>query len=215
MLQHLTTFLPMLIADKNLEHWIDHFYGYGSWHAAFWFIGYEEGGGDIPEEVAEKLNYFHAAHSATTTPTLCDIRQLYRSVTFRVEGPRAPLYKNLHDYRFGNNAVQHGEWKNLIAFAHGYRNEKVPDLLQYQKTDFASPEGSREALIRLYPLPSPHNHAWYYGWLDMPRFNFLKTRALYQQHLYERRIGQVIESITTFKPEVVVMYGMDNINSLK
>ncbi len=46
----------MLIEEKALKHWIDHFYGYGSWQARFWFVGYEESGGDVPEEVAEKLS---------------------------------------------------------------------------------------------------------------------------------------------------------------
>jgi hypothetical protein len=29
----------MLIEEKALKHWIDNFFGYGSWHARFWFIG--------------------------------------------------------------------------------------------------------------------------------------------------------------------------------
>ncbi|MBC7826524.1 MAG: hypothetical protein H7122_02170, partial [Chitinophagaceae bacterium] len=53
----------MLIKEEALRHWIDHFYGYGSWHARFWFIGHEEGGGEMPEEVADKLNYFHKAYA--------------------------------------------------------------------------------------------------------------------------------------------------------
>jgi hypothetical protein len=49
----------MLIDEKPLTYWIDNFYGYGSWQARFWFVGYEESGGDAPEEVAEKINYFY------------------------------------------------------------------------------------------------------------------------------------------------------------
>ena len=75
----------MLIEERALKYWIDNFYGYGSWHARFWFVGYEEGGGDVPEEVAEKLNYFYNLQ-APNTPTLCDIRELYRHVAFRVDG---------------------------------------------------------------------------------------------------------------------------------
>ncbi len=67
----------MLIEEKALKYWIDNFYGYGSWHARFWFVGYEESGGDVPEEVAEKLNYFYNLQ-VPNTPTLCDIRELYR-----------------------------------------------------------------------------------------------------------------------------------------
>jgi hypothetical protein len=204
----------MLIKENTLRHWIDHFYGYGSWQARIWFVGYEEGGGDLPEEVAEKFNYFYAAHGSSTDATLCDIRDLYRHVTVRVEGPNEGMFMNLHEYRFDTNAKLHGTWKNLIAFVHGYKNEKLPDLLAYQKNTFVLPS-SHEALIQLYPLPSPHNHAWYYAWLDMPKFPFLKSRTLYQDHVYQSRIRHILQNIHAHKPEVVVMYGMDNINRLK
>ena len=125
------------------------------------------------------------------------------------------LFANRYEYRFDSGAVQHGVWKNLIAFVHGYRNEQVPDLLAYQKQAFASSSAQNEALIPLYPLPSPHNHAWYYSWLDLPQLGFLKSRALYQEHLYQRRMNSILSNITTHKPEVVLMYGMDNINALK
>ncbi|HYK46311.1 MAG TPA: hypothetical protein VEV83_14130, partial [Parafilimonas sp.] len=91
----------MLIEEKALKNWIDNFYGYGAWHAPFWFIDYEESGGDSREEVAEKLNYFYHLQIADA-PTLCDIRELYRHVAFRVEGPRALKFANLYDQRFGS-----------------------------------------------------------------------------------------------------------------
>lgn len=205
----------MLIEEKPLQHWMDHFYGYGSWQANIWFVGYEEGGGDLPEEVAEKFNYFYNVHASTTQPTLCDIRALYRQVTFRVDGPRAEKFANLNDHRFGGNATLHGAWKNLIAFVHGYKNINLPDLLTYQQNKFALPAKSNEALIQLYPLPSTHNHAWYYSWLDQPNFPFLKSRTLYQDHLYSRRMNGILQNLATHKPEVVLMYGMNNINELK
>lgn len=204
----------MLIDEDALKHWIDNFYGYGSWNARIWFIGYEESGGDVPEEVAEKLNYFYSTHTGTPA-TLCDIRELYRHVAFRVDGPRAELFTNLHDYRFGSHAILHGLWKNIIAFVHGYRSKKLPDdLLAYQRNAFVSPSERQETLIPLYPLPA-HNHAWYYSWLDLPQFPFLKSRVLYQEHVYQRRIQSILHNIREYKPEVVVMYGMDSINTLK
>ncbi|HYG18142.1 MAG TPA: hypothetical protein VD816_04400 [Ohtaekwangia sp.] len=204
----------MLIQEKPLHHWIDNFYGYGSWQAKMWFVGYEEGGGDLPEEVADRINYFHSTYPAAQ-PTLCDVRALYRNITFRAEGPKAGLYTNRYDYRFSNNAVQHGVWKNLIAFKCGYRNEVLPDLLAYQKEFLALPSAQQEALIPLYPLPSPHNHAWYYSWLDLPQFGFLKSRALYQDRVYPDRVRTILTRIAAYKPEVVLMYAMNNINALK
>ena len=203
----------MLIEEKALKYWIDNFYGYGSWHARFWFVGYEESGGDVPEEVAEKLNYFYNLQTPNS-PTLCDIRELYRHVAFRVEGPRAEKFANFNDHRFGSEATLHGAWKNLIAFVHGHQNKKLPDLLTYQKNSFASGSGSSEALIQLYPLPA-HNHAWYYAWLDLPQFSFLKSRTSYQEYVYPTRMRSILQNMSIYKPEVVVMYGMDNINLLK
>src|SRR5687768_12227655 len=122
----------MLIEEKALRHWIDNFYGYGSWHAKFWFVGYEESGGDLPEEVAEKINYFFRVHASSEDGSLCDIRELYRHVAVRWDPSRSasagkpPLFANRHEYRFASGAVQHGIWKNLIAFVHGYRNEELP-----------------------------------------------------------------------------------------
>jgi hypothetical protein len=70
-------------------------------------------------------------------------------------------------------------------------------------------------LIQFYPLPA-HNHAWYYSWLDLsPKFKFLKSRSQYEQHVYPKRIKNILTKIKTYAPEVVVMYGMENINTLK
>jgi hypothetical protein len=204
----------MVIEEKALTHWIDHFYGYGSWHASFWFISHEEGGGDVPGEVADKVNYFHDAHPQPDD-TLCDIRALYKHAAVRWETTKANLFSDLHEYRFGHEAVVNNVWKNLIAFVHGYDGEAVPDLLAYQREAFLSPSARREAMIRLYPLPSPHNHAWYYSWLDLPNLPFLKSRASYQDHLYPHRMRTILSNIRACKPEVVLMYGMANINTLK
>jgi hypothetical protein len=204
----------MLIEEKKLTHWIDHFYGYGSWNSKFWFIGYEEGGGDVPEEVAEKFNYFYETHT-TNQSTLCDIRELYRHVAARIEGTKADLFTTLNDYRFGKHALQHNVWKNLTSFVYGYTGENAPDLLSYQKNQFALPTTGNEAWIKLYPLPSTHNHAWYYSWLDLQNIDFLKSRGLYEQHVYPNRIKTILTHIQTHKPQVLVMYGMNNINILK
>jgi hypothetical protein len=205
---------PMLIKEEALKHWIDNFYGYGSWYARFWFIGHEEPGGETPEEVADKLDYFQKAH-VQTDQELCDIRELYKHVAVRWDGPKASLFNNLYEYRFDKNAMQHSIWKNLIDFTNGYKQTKVPDLLAYQRHQFLSSSSNNEALIQLYPLPGPLSHAWYYSWLELPQLSFLKSRSLYQNHVYEDRMHTILSNMSTYKPEVVLMYGMDNINTLK
>jgi hypothetical protein len=209
----------MNIEEKCLNNWIRNFYGYGSWSARFWFVGYEESGGNTPDEVAEKFNYFSKAHPFAsvlgTKATLCDIRKLYKHVTVPEDDRKANLLTNRFEYRFGSNAIQNSVWANLIAFVHGFQEKKLPDLLAYQKQKLALPDAQSEALISLYPLPSPHNHAWYYSWLNLPRVGFLKSRALYEEHVYENRMNSILGNIKAHKPEVVLMYGMTSINTLK
>lgn len=202
----------MRIKPHTLQHWIENFYGYGSWNAPVWFVSHEEGGGEFPEDVAEKLDYFYAHHREST---LCDIRELYRHLTFRYEGPKAALYDTHYAYRFGPDAVQNYFWKNLTAFASAFRNEAIPDTLLYQRQSFASSALRREALIRLFPLPAAHNHAWYYNWLDLPEFPFLKSRSTYEQALFDKRIQTILSKIREYNPSLVLMYGMSNINMLK
>lgn len=193
---------------------MDYFYGYGSWEAKIWFVAFEESGGDLPEDVAERINYFQKTHPESQ-PALCDMRELYQNVGARLEGPRAEKFSTLFDHRFGKSAIIHGGWKNLIAFAHGYNGKDLPDLLTYQKKHFGQPSAKKEAFINLYPLPAPHNHAWYYSWLDIPAFSYFKSRTLYQETVYANRIRTILTNIKTHKPQVVLMYGMNNINLLK
>jgi hypothetical protein len=205
----------MLVPGNHLMHYIKNFYGYGSWEAKFWFVGYDEPGGDLPEEVAEKLKYFFEHHPGKINANLSDIRETYKQVVFREEGPKAELFTSHYDYRFGSNAIQNGIWKNLIAFVHGYNGKKLPDLFAYQKKTLALASAKSEALIPLYPLPAPHNHSWYYSWLEAPGFPFLKSRSRYEATVYQERMSTILNKIREHNPKVVLMYGMDNINTLK
>ncbi|MBX2898571.1 MAG: hypothetical protein KF775_02915 [Cyclobacteriaceae bacterium] len=204
----------MLITEQKLNHWLDNFYGYGSWQAQFWFIGYEEPGGDVPEEVADKFNYFFDAHQKNS-PTLCDIREVYEHVRITPENPKAELFSNRFDYRFGEKAIESTIWKNLAAFVHSYNQKPEPDLFAYQKKHFAQPGAKREALIPLYPLPGSHTHSWHYNWLNLAGCDFLKSQDRYEEYVYSQRIQTILSKIKEHKPEVVLLYGMKNINGLK
>jgi len=47
---------------------MDNFYGYGSWDARFWFIGHEEGGGEVPRKLQTKLITFKKLTPKRTAP---------------------------------------------------------------------------------------------------------------------------------------------------
>lgn len=205
----------MLIKEEALRHWIENFYGYGSWHARFWFVAYEEGGGELPEDVAERINYFTTHHPKPDGGALCDIRGLYSNVRLRWEGPKAKLYHTVYDFRFGEGASPHTIWKNLTAFEYAFKDEPLPSYADYQKNSFASPEARNEAILKLFPLPAAHHHGWYYSWLDLPGLEFIRSRNTYEERVYPRRIERILSNITTYKPELVLLYGMSNINTLK
>ncbi|WP_421765475.1 hypothetical protein [Ekhidna sp.] len=205
-----------LISETALSHWIENFYGYGSWEAPLWFINHEEPSGDMPEEVADKLTYFREAQTEENSPTLCDLRALYKQVRFIPQRSRADTFANLYDYRFGPNAVQRGEWKGIISLVHGYTNQPISDAetcLEYQRYSLAT-GANNEALLRLYPLPA-HSHAWYYSWLNLKGMDFLKSRTAYQEHVYEVRMQAILEQIRISNPKLVVMHDMKSINTLK
>jgi len=205
----------MRINEDSLKNWIDNFYGHGSWKAKIWFVSYEEPGADVPEDLVERLSFFDRHQRSLSNDALSNLREFYRSVTYRNDGPRAALFSNHFDYRFGPASIPHGIWKNLIAFAEGYRDQPVLDVLTYQREQFVADSNAAEALIPLYPLPSPHNHAWYYSWIDAPGLAFLKTRTGYEAHMYEKRMRTILEQMKKHRPDIVLMYEMSNINALK
>ncbi len=204
----------MLIEETKLKHWLNNFYGYGSWQARFWFIGYEEPGGDVPEEVADKLNYFYSQHP-TTGATLCNIRDLYKHVAIGRDDPKADKFATRFDYRFGATAIPSTVWKNLIAFEFGYDGQPLPDAFTYQQEKFALPDLKKEALISFYPLPGSHTHSWHYNWLNLSSCDFLSSQQRYEEYVYPQRMQTILSKIKEHKPEVVLMYGMKNINGLK
>ncbi|MEM9329487.1 MAG: hypothetical protein AAGA85_27750 [Bacteroidota bacterium] len=198
-----------------MSHWIEHFYGYGHWEAPIWLINHEEPSGDMPEEVADKLDFFIEAYPASI-PMLCDLRALYKRVRFTQERARADTFDNLHDYRFGSHAVLRGEWKGIISLVHGFNDLPIDDgatYLDYQIHELASGTNN-EALLRLYPLPA-HSHAWYYSWLDLQDMDFLKSRAAYQEHIYQQRMETILEQMRVHQPQLVLMYDMTGIHTLK
>ncbi len=205
-----------LISESALGHWIENFYGYGNWEAPIWFVNHEEPSGDMPEEVADKLNYFIENYPGDGGPTLCDLRALFKSVRYTHQRSRSDDFDTLHDYRFGHQAVQRREWQGIISLVHGFNDLPVGNAetsLHYQVHSLASGENN-EALLRLYPLPA-HSHAWYYSWLGLKNMDFLKSRAAYQEHVYQTRMGTILEKMRIHQPKLVVMHDMTGIHTLK
>src|SRR5687768_11095386 len=108
----------MAINEKVLKHWIENFYGYGSWDAKFWFISYEEGGGDLPEEVSEKIDYFYQVNDKQEG-SLCDLREVLKEVKVGSDRPKIRTLHSAYKNRFGENAILYGPRKNLSTFRDG------------------------------------------------------------------------------------------------
>jgi hypothetical protein len=120
----------MTINETSLKHWIEFFFGYGTWRSPVWFVAHEESGGELPEEVAERIEYFKEFHKNTTSPVLCELREMYKRLSFRYEGPKSHLYKN----HFEQAELQ--LTRTPFPLPQMKLNPAVKDIFQFDYSDF-------------------------------------------------------------------------------
>lgn len=65
-----------MIDPALLERWTQHFFGYGSWAAPYWFIGLEEGRVDSEEQFQIRLDAWHS----TGEPSLLDLHDFHQAI---------------------------------------------------------------------------------------------------------------------------------------
>jgi hypothetical protein len=182
--------MDKLFDDQLLERFMRHFYGYGDYHGAYWFVGMEEGGGDSFEEVARRLSVWdkRGRHE------LEDVVDYHLALGI--------------DYPFRAKAKLQPTWVKLIRIllsSEGGAPSK-DDVRAYQQRFWARSTGN-VCLLELLPLPSPSTSHWLYpGHTTLPS---LASRDLYRETWSQSRIAQLQRRIATHQPSVVVFYSFN------
>lgn len=175
-----------MINQDNINNYIENFYGYGNWDSPTWFIGIEEGGGNSEEEVNSRISSW----IEYKTP-LIDIEE---------------HHKNIGQSKYFEKRILQNTWRKLIRVylnikgKNNFDNDVIRDIQQnkWGKLD------SKNALIELFPLPSPSHSKWYYHkWTDI---DYLQTREKYSEHVLESRIKFIKKKIHKHSPEIVIFY---------
>jgi hypothetical protein len=173
-----------------LRPYADTFYGYGHYGAPFWFVGMEEGGGDVIERVHARLR----AWDTRGGQELEDLKPFSRAFGEGrwFDGPRPRLQPT---------------WSRLIRIllaAEG-RDLSRESVRRYQAEQLGRSAGDT-ALLELLPLPSPSAGQWNYGdWSPLPQ---LVTRPLYRQYYSSRRADYLRGKREERRPVAVLYYSL-------
>jgi hypothetical protein len=124
--------------DTLLQEFINGFYGYGNYHAPYWFIGMEEGGGGSFEEIRSRLNTW-ASRGRRELEDLADYHCAIGITRYWDKPVRLQL-----------------TWNRLIQILISIKGLETfaRDRRHYQR-DHLARENSETCLLELMPLPSP------------------------------------------------------------
>jgi hypothetical protein len=177
--------------DQLLQAFINGHYGYGDYHAKYWFVGMEERGGKSPKDISQRLN----AWDKLGRNELDDVVEFHREIGI-----------NKH---FVEPVVLQPTWNKIIRVLlsiEEHHPTTTAEVKAYQKNQLARKNG-KSCLVELLPLPSPKANAWLH-YDKYSRLPFLKTRPEYVGQVKPRRIEDLRCRIEQYKPEVVVFYGI-------
>lgn len=173
--------------DQLLQHFMQAFYGYGSYQGDYWFIGMEEGGGDTFAEVQKRLGMWQARGSQA----LEDVADYHRALGIT--------------HPFTEKPKIQPTWGKLIRVLLSTSGTPPTreEIRQHQRSKWARSAGN-VCLLELFPLPSPSTHHWLYSdHSDLPE---LVTRETYRESWAPRRVTMLQNSIAQYHPKVVIFY---------
>jgi hypothetical protein len=180
------TSMPTL-DDTLLEAFMNHFYGYGRYQAAYWLVGMEEGGGRSLEAVARRL----AAWDKRGRQELEDVadyhRELGLSALFRERPTIQPTW---------------GKLIRILLAANG--QVPTPNQIRAYQRDSLGRSAGDTCLLELLPLPSPSTDHWLYG--RHSQLPYLANRAGYQAALLNKRLAHLQQRLNEYRPSVVLFY---------
>lgn len=179
----------MILDSQLLENYMDTFYGYGDYEAAYWLIGMEEGGGSSFEEVSRRL----AKWESQGRGELLDLRPHHTGGDL--------------SHFVGSSGKLQPTWSQLIrivlaAEGRPTDNERVRDYQQSQLGRF----GGDTCLLELMPLPSPDAKKWLYK--EHSSLPQLHSRDTYTKHYAPLRAIHLQSRIREHKPAAVVFYSL-------
>jgi hypothetical protein len=174
--------------DAVIEEYIHGFYGHGDYHAPYWFIGMEFGGGGTAAEVASRIQGWHdrGGHELEDLGGPNGIAR--NSRWFR---PPYPLQAT---------------WKQLIRVLLSAEGRPTTNgaIRDYQVNNLGR-EGGQDCVLELLPLPSPGLNRWrHYPQTGIP---YLETRELYGHRVAPLRAEHLRRRIAKHRPSAVVFYG--------
>lgn len=181
-----------MLNHEKLETYINNFYGFGNWNSDFWFIGMEEGGGNKESEVKKRLDSWHSSST-----DLIDNKTHHERIGIT---------------KFFDRGILQSTWAKLIRLKlsiegelSGNDNTDRKKIRNVQKHSWGQLK-SDNALLDLFPLPSPGIGKWRYKTEQWTDIDYLQNREKYRDTLKEMRTQYIREKINSHQPKVVVFY---------
>ena len=132
-----------------------------------------------------------------------------------------PGFSNHAQLRFHGKSIgkktlspkKQGTWERLIYFLEGYRNNSLSkqlasNVLNYQMNKITK---TCEALIELFPLPSPKIKLWNYqkaSWVAHSQFPYLIDRTQYERNIARTRSQQIFSQLKdNVHVQLILCYG--------
>ncbi len=183
--------LPVGRADPELlAHYIDNFYGFGSYQSRYWFIGVEEGSDKSLEENAARLEAWNRRGREELEELIEYHLQISVSRYFSASPPMQPTWNKLVRVLL---AIQGHEATHL-------------EVKAYQR-DHLGRKGGDTCLLELLPLPSLSVSQLMHG--EQRTRHHLNTRDDYREHYAPQRAEHLASRVAYHKPAAVIFYSMD------
>jgi hypothetical protein len=181
--------------EKIIPNYINSFIGYGCPQNKFWFVGMEEGGGDVMDKVHKRWQTWNA-RGQKQTEDLVDFSMLIGEGRWFQEP--YPLQAT---------------WRRLIRFFLQYQNPgnySIDQIRDFQRNQLGRLNDTESpCLFELMPLPSPRIDEWAYQQHAVGQLAYLADRDNYDESVMPVRTDLIRLLIETHRPEVVCFYGME------
>lgn len=187
-----------MLNKEKIEEYMNNYYGFGNWNSNIWFIGMEEGGGYEEEEVNKRIESWY-----TTKKDLIDNKAHHERIGLTQFFEKGTLQKT---------------WMRLIRLKlsiegklSGISSKDTEIIREVQKNSWGRID-SDNALLDLFPLPSPNAKDWFYNkkfnWTEI---EYLKNRESYRDALETQRTQYLRDKISKHSPRVVIFYSKEYI----